>query len=43
MVEVVALASDKVNPQIVNLLICLWSVINASHLIPYFSKVFKVS
>ncbi len=42
-VEVVAFAIDKVNPQIVNLLICLWNVINASHLVPYLSKVFRVN
>ncbi len=42
-VEVVALATDKVNPQIVNLFICLWNVINAFHLVPYLSKVFEVS
>jgi hypothetical protein len=43
MVEVVALVANKVNPQIVNPLTYLWNVINVSHLVPYLSKVFKIS
>jgi hypothetical protein len=33
MEEVVALADDKVNPQIVNPFTCLWKVINVFHLL----------
>jgi hypothetical protein len=43
MVEVVVLVANKVNPQVVNPLTCLWNMINLSHLVPYLSKVFKVS
>jgi hypothetical protein len=44
MVKVVALATSKMNPQIVNPLICLWKVIKCfSSLVPYLSKVFKVN
>ncbi len=35
MVEVVALATNKMNPQIVNPLIRLWKVINAFHLLSH--------
>jgi hypothetical protein len=43
MTEVVAWVVNKVNPQIVNLLTRLWNMINVFHLVPYLSKVFKVS
>ncbi len=43
MAKVVALVANKVNSQIVNPLNCLWNMINLSHLVPYLSKVFKVS
>jgi hypothetical protein len=43
MAKVVALVANKVNPQIVNPLTCLWNMINVFHLVPYLSKAFKVS
>ncbi len=43
MAEVVALVANKVNSQIVNPLTDLWNVFNVFHLVPYLSKVFKVS
>jgi hypothetical protein len=43
MAKVMALVANKVNPQIVNPLTHLWNVINVFHLVPYLSKVFKVS
>jgi len=45
MAKVVALAADEVNPQIVNLLTCLWNMINVfilSHTFPKYLKLANI-